>query len=249
MTKVFVHGNPETDAIWGPLSDALAGHGVDDVVLLSPPGFGAPSPPGWDARPESYVAWLAGELERIGGDIDLIGHDWGAGHVFGLAAARPDLLRSVACDCAGLLHPDYVWHDMAQLWQTPDVGEETVAAMVGLPLDDRVAMYEGLGMSTDIAEAVASGMDDEMGRCVLALYRAAVQPALIELADRLAAASRPPMLILDATDDAYVGSELAPAVVERFGAEHHALTGQGHWWMISDPAGAAAALAEFWAGV
>ena len=41
MTVVLVHGNPETDAIWGPLVDAL---GRDDVVRLSPPGFGAPLP-------------------------------------------------------------------------------------------------------------------------------------------------------------------------------------------------------------
>ena len=33
MTVVLVHGNPETDAIWGPLVDAL---GRDDVVRLSP---------------------------------------------------------------------------------------------------------------------------------------------------------------------------------------------------------------------
>ena len=35
MTVVLVHGNPETEAIWGPLVDAL---GRDDVVRLSPPG-------------------------------------------------------------------------------------------------------------------------------------------------------------------------------------------------------------------
>ena len=36
MTVVLVHGNPETEAIWGPLVDAL---GRDDAVRLSPPGF------------------------------------------------------------------------------------------------------------------------------------------------------------------------------------------------------------------
>ena len=41
MTVVLVHGNPETDAIWGPLVEALA---RKDVVRLSPPGFGAPYP-------------------------------------------------------------------------------------------------------------------------------------------------------------------------------------------------------------
>lgn len=46
MTVVFVHGNPETSAIWGPLTAVL---GRDDVVLLSPPGFGAPLPDGFGA--------------------------------------------------------------------------------------------------------------------------------------------------------------------------------------------------------
>ena len=36
MTVVLVHGNPETEAIWGPLVDAL---GRDDVVRLSPAGI------------------------------------------------------------------------------------------------------------------------------------------------------------------------------------------------------------------
>ena len=46
MTVVLVHGNPETDAVWGPLVRELR---RDDVVLLSPPGFGAPAPQGWGA--------------------------------------------------------------------------------------------------------------------------------------------------------------------------------------------------------
>jgi pimeloyl-ACP methyl ester carboxylesterase len=51
MTVVLVHGNPETDAIWGPLVDAL---GRDDVVRLSPPGFG-PRCPTVSRRPTSLT--------------------------------------------------------------------------------------------------------------------------------------------------------------------------------------------------
>src|SRR5690348_17445976 len=55
---------------------------------------------------------------------DLIGHDWGGGHVARLAAARPDLVRSWAMDIAGTFDPAYVWHDLAQVWQTEGAGEE-----------------------------------------------------------------------------------------------------------------------------
>jgi hypothetical protein len=39
-------GVPDIDAVWRPLRGAL---GRDDVVCLSPPGFGAPVPAGFGA--------------------------------------------------------------------------------------------------------------------------------------------------------------------------------------------------------
>ena len=246
MTKVFVHGNPETDAIWRPLTDALSARGVDDVVLLSPPGFGAPTPEGWDALPASYVGWLADELEGLGGEIDLVGHDWGAGHVYGLVADRPELLRSWAADVAGLMHADYVWHDAAQTWQQPEAGEAAIEMMTSLTDADRATAYGGLGLPDDVAASLAVAFDDEMGRCILALYRAATTEALAEIADRLAARTHSNGLIIDPSDDPYVASALAAPVAERLGAGMLPLDGQGHWWMVSDPDGAAAGLIDFW---
>ncbi len=250
MTKVFVHGNPETAAIWGPLTAALNERGLDgEIVALSPPGFGAPSPDGWDPTPSAYVDWLAGELAAIDGPIDLVGHDWGAGHVFGLLAAETDLVRSWAADCAGLLHPDYVWHDMAQVWQTPEAGEEAVGAMAAMSTDDRRAAYEGIGLPTDIAASMAEAFDDEMGRCILGLYRAAAQPALADLGRRIGAVALPPGLVIDATDDPYVASELGATMADRLEAERLRLDGQGHWWMTQDPGPAADGLLAFWSGL
>ena len=40
MPKAFVHGVPETSALWGTLLDELKNRGIDEVALLSPPGFG-----------------------------------------------------------------------------------------------------------------------------------------------------------------------------------------------------------------
>ena len=108
---VLVHGNPETDAVWDPLLTEL---GRDGVVRLSPPGFGAPIPPGFGATVGEYRDWLVGRLEAFDGPVDLVGHDWGGGHVVNAAMSRPDLLRSWATDAIGLFDTDYVWHDLAQ---------------------------------------------------------------------------------------------------------------------------------------
>ena len=127
MTVVFVHGNPETAAIWDPLLVELR---RSDVAALSPPGFGAPVSAGFGATSDDYLTWLVGELRHIEGPIDLVGHDWGGGHVARVATTRPDLIRSWCIDIAGCFAPDYVWHDAAQGWQTPEVGEQMVAGRV-----------------------------------------------------------------------------------------------------------------------
>ncbi len=249
MTAVLVHGVPEVAAVWRPLVTALAARGVTDVVLLSPPGFGAPVPSGFDATPVGYRDWLVAELESIDGPIDLVGHDWGAAHSLAVAADRPDLLRSCAADCAGLVHPEYVWHDMAQAWQTPEVGEQVIEMMVGQTTAEKTATVEGLGLPSDVAADMAVGMDAEMGRCILTLYRAAVPPFGAGLGDRLAAADRRPLMCIVPTEDPYVAASLCTAVAERLAAPTGVLTGAGHWWMAEQPDQAADALVSFWSSL
>ena len=79
MPKAFVHGIPETTAIWGALVDELEIRGVGDIQLLTPPGFGAPVPRGFEPNQSNYCDWLLAELEALGSSVDLAGHDWGAG--------------------------------------------------------------------------------------------------------------------------------------------------------------------------
>ena len=241
---VFVHGNPETPAIWGPL---LAELEQSDTVTLSPPGFGAPVPDGFGATADEYVAWLASELEKHDEPVDLVGHDWGGGHVMRIAMERPDLIRSWAMDIAGCFAPDYVWHDLAQVWQTPGAGEDAVAGLASLPVAARASMFESLGMTPEIASAVAAAADDTMGRCILALYRSAAQPAMARLGEGLGAAATRPGLVIIPTEDEYTGGEArARWSSGRAKAEIAVLQGLGHWWMIQDPGAGAAALREFW---
>jgi len=245
-TIVFVHGVPETSAIWRPLIEALKQRDVGELVTISPPGFGAAVPDGFEPSMTSYVSWLADQLDVIGGDIDLVGHDWGAGHVYGLLADRPGLVRTWAADIAGMLHADYEWHDMAQAWQTPDVGEQVIAGLTGGTIEERAALFVGLGLPDEIAGDLATGLDEQMGRCILQLYRDAAQPATGQLGDRVVATDRPPGLVIDATADEYVPAALSNEMAARLGADILRLDGRGHWWMVRDVDEVADGLVAFW---
>ena len=245
--KVFVHGNPESDAIWSRLVDALPAEVATNVVLLSPPGFGAPSPDGWAGTQSGYVEWLVAELERIGGPVDIVGHDWGAGHVYGLVVRRPDLVNTWVADCAGLIHPDYVWHDAAAAWQTPEIGEAAVATLTNMTFDEKVAVLESLGMTGGIAQRVAVHINADMGRNILSLYRAAAQPAMATLGKQLMSSKTPRGCVVVPTADHYPGTpEMAREVARGLGADVVELDGKGHWWMIEDAATAAVRLTDFW---
>lgn len=247
MRTVLVHGNPETSAIWELLIPRLD---REDIITLSPPGFGSPTPEGWSATRVEYLNWLIAELEAIGEPVDLVGHDWGGGHVAGVALTRPDLLRSWCIDLGGLFHPDYEWHEMAQGWQTEGVGEELIAGMLDSPLADRTAMYTELGMPEEIAAKIASGVDKEMGRCILALYRDAAQPAIRKLGADLSVMRERPGLVIIAELDHYVGTEaMARDTAERADAAVSLLPGVGHWWMLQGPGLGAKALNTFWASL
>jgi len=247
VPKLFVHGNPETPALWRPLHAALAERGVGDLEALAPPGFGAPVPDGFAATREAYRDWLVDEIEQRGGQADLVGHDWGAGHVLGVVADRPDLVRSWATDCAGLVHPDYVWHDMAQAWQTPEVGEAAIEAMLGQPFAARIETLASMGVPSAIAPEIAEGQGPEMGRCVLSLYRSATQPVMRELGERLARAERRPGHVFIATDDPYTGTVgMSEHVAASVGAGTTTLPGRGHWWMFSDLEPIVDALVAHW---
>ena len=91
--------------------------------------------------------------------------------VYGALDRRPDLVRTWAGDIGGILHRDYIWHDLAQAWQTPDVGEQVVEGMTSPGQAEKTTRYEGLGLPTPIAEQLAGELDAEMGRCILRLYR------------------------------------------------------------------------------
>ncbi|MFG1603364.1 alpha/beta fold hydrolase [Actinoplanes sp. NPDC049265] len=249
MTIVFVHGVPVTSAVWAPLIGELPASLRPEVVRLSPPGFGAPLPAGFGATFLGYRDWLIGELARLDTPADLVGHDFGGGYVLEAAMARPDLVRSWVSDTIGGYEPDFTWHEIAKLWQTPGAGERHIEETFAGDAAQRTARMIAWGIPAPAAGEVALGQGPEMGRAILSLYRSVPENTLAERGRDLAAAAARPGLVPVATGDLTVGSvALRHRAARRAGAHAADLDGLGHWWMLEDPARAARMLTDFWAG-
>ena len=243
MPAVLVHGVPETSALWDGLAPLL---GRDDVVTLQLPGFGTPRPAGFGATKEDYVDWLVGELESRQGDgpIDLVGHDWGGGFTVRLVSIRPDLVRSWVTDGAGLGDIEFEWHDFAKIWQTPEEGEKFWAEQLATPVEERAGVFELFGLSHDSAVKLSGMVDETMAGCILPLYRSATNVG-VEWAPDFHDIPKPG-LVLAATEDAFLSLDRSRVGAERAGARFEVLEGLGHWWMLQDPARAAAVIRDFW---
>ncbi len=236
MPAVLVHGVPDTARLW---DDVRAHLSRTDVVTPGLPGFAAPVPAGFDATKESYAAWLTAEIEKLREPVDLVGHDWGSLLVQRVVSTRPDLIRTWAAG-AGTVDRDYVWHDLAQMWQTPDVGEQVMEGMTGAALVDALAEQVGRPHALKVAEHI----DDTMKDCILRLYRSAAA-GFGEWHDAVDAIDRPG-LVLWGADDPYVTADFGERLAARTGARLEMFADSGHWWPVTKAAEVAAALESLW---
>lgn len=239
MTVVFVHGVPETPAVWKPLADHLE---REDLAFLQLPGFGCPLPEGFEPTMYRYADWLAEEL-RAFDEVDLVVHDWGALLALKVLAGKPANVRSWATDM-GDLGADFRWHDTARVWQTPGDGEALIDGMVGAAPADRAALLMAVGVPEADAPDMAAHLDATMGRCILALYRSAIDignewgPGI----DDMEGAG----LVIVSMQDPFRNHARSLRLATRTGAEVVELPDAGHFWMLQDPSRTAQILTEFW---
>jgi pimeloyl-ACP methyl ester carboxylesterase len=203
------------------------------------PGFTAPVPPGFDATQDSYVNWLIAQVEAVGEPVDIVGHDWGSLLVQRLVSLRPDLVRTWACG-SGPVDPEYVWHDTAKVWQTPEEGEKLMQAFTP---DTMVAVLSQQGLDPAYARAVAEKIDDTMKDCILKLYRSAIN---VNQDWAPLASPVPPGLVIWGAGDPYVAARFGERLAERTGAKFVSFDNCSHWWPHQRPTEAAALLNAHW---
>lgn len=236
MPAVLVHGVPDTHHVWDELIPRLD---RDDIVTVDLPGFQGARPEHWGATKEEYVDWVIAEIEAIGEPVDLVGHDWGSLLTIRIAALRPDLLHSWAAG-NGPVDETYVWHDVAQMWQTPDIGEQVMEAITPAALRD--SLVDG-GLEPHQADVAARHVDEDMKSCILDLYRSAVDvgnewgPSVDGITAR--------GLVIWATNDLAVPLRYGERLAERTGSKLVTVD-SGHWWPLEAAQPVADALNEFW---
>lgn len=222
---VFVHGVPDTPALWRPLISAL---GLSAGAFLAPalPGFGGPIPQGFSRTKDAYATWLIGALEKVGEPVDLVGHDWGALLVLRAACLRPDLVSSW-CVTNAVIDAEYRGHRTARAWATPLLGELTMLAM-----RDKARLEQGLisgGMPASLAKEEAPRVDKAMRQSILKLYRSAnglrFQGAWVD--DLVRLPSRGQLFWGEA--DPFVDLSVAERFARQRGVPIHVEKGAGHW--------------------
>jgi pimeloyl-ACP methyl ester carboxylesterase len=243
VAVVFVHGVPETAAVWDGVRAAIE----RESLALSLPGFDSPRPDGFAATKEDYASWLREQLDQIDELIDIVGHDVGAWFVLRLATDQPDRIRSWVADPVMSFHPDYVWHKYAQQWQAPGTGDAFMEAFNALPVEEQAAILIADGVPERFAEEMCRRVDVTMEQCILDLYRSAT-----ELHRDWGTNLQPtvaPGLVLLASKDVFANTSQQKDVAGAVGARTEALDGLGHWWMLEDPRRGASTLERFWATI
>lgn len=239
---IFVHGVPDTPALWQPLISAL-GLKPEEWQAPALPGFGSPVPKGFPCTKDAYTDWLIAQIERAGGPVHLVGHDWGALLVLRAACLRPELVSSW-CVTNAVIDPQYRGHQTARIWATPIMGELSMLAIRN-PARIEQALITG-GMPAALAKTEVPHIDKTMRQSILKLYRSATGLRFSgPWVDDLAKLPRRGQLFWGETD-AFVQLDVA----ERFSRQHNfpldIERGAGHWACHERATQFAGVLREHW---
>ena len=238
MTVVFVHGVPNTAAVWDPVRSLLTDH---NTIALKMPGFGCDGPADFSATRYAYRDWLIKQLEAMHEPVDLVGHDQGSVISQGVILARPDLVNSWTLG-GGVCAAEFLWHPQARIWQTSELGEQWRDHFLGLEMDARAAILAAAGVPQIDAERVAAEMDRRMLDHILPLYRS--EPYLEDWAFD-PTSTYPPGLVLWGSEDPYQATEFGRSAAAAAGARFHELA-CGHWWQVERTEEVAAELTSHW---
>lgn len=245
VPKLFLHGVPDSPAIWRPLMQALEWP-AERLFTPALPGFDAALPAGFTPHKDRYVDWLIGKLDAIYGQfgpVDVVGHDWGALIVQRAAMVRPELFRSWVISNA-VIDPEYRGHRMARIWSTPILGELFMMLSRPKQISDLLIAQ---GVPADIAaeEAEQWRLPDKRS-AILKLYRSAAGLSFARDWAPDIGLLPPHGMLLWGENDPYVPLGTAQRYSEQTGTKLQVIPDTGHWAIATRPTEISHILKDFW---
>lgn len=245
IPKIFIHGVPDTPHVWQPLIEAIGESGAP-IQAPAMPGFVEQAPEGFAATKEAYTDWLIGRVEPLAaehGQVDIVGHDWGAILTLRAASLRPDLFRSWAVSNA-MIAADYKGHRAAKLWATPVLGELFMWSSRN-PARLKKAL-DGSGLPDDVFDKEAAYWTQHKRECILSLYRSAAGLSFRgQWVDDLKNLPEHGLVIWG-ENDPYVDLSFGKAFAKRHSVPIHVVRDTGHWAIAQRPDTIAERLTSFW---
>jgi pimeloyl-ACP methyl ester carboxylesterase len=236
---LLVHGFPDSSHLWRHQVPALTGAGLR-VVAPDLRGFGQSDRPerAEDYRLSRSVADLVAVLDDLGIErARVVGHDWGAGVAWVLAALHPDRVERLVAMSVG--HPgaqrrtiadrEKAWYTL--LFQFEGVAEELVSR------DDWALFREWLRDAVDVERYVADLSRPGALTAGLGWYRANLHPARqLEPRPALPPVAAPTLGVWS-TGDAYLNEEPMVRSAEHVAGpwRYERVEGAGHWMQLDAP--------------
>ena len=220
---VWVHGVPNSGAMWAPFLEAAGG------IAPDLPGFGRSGKRGdFPYSIDGYADFLGAFVDHLGLErIRLVVHDWGA-VALAWAQRHPERVeRLVAVNVVPFVE-GYRWHRYARLWRTRGVGEAAMGATTRLSA--RLA-----GLPRELLDDTMEHFDHGTQRAILRLYRSA-PPEVLAAAGRDLGRITCPTLVLWGEDDPYIDAGFGERLTACFpNGKFGKGSGVGHWpWLASD---------------
>ena len=219
---LYLHGVPNTAAMWRPFLERSGG------IAPDLPGFGRSAKGGdFDYSIEGYDRFLDTFAEHAGLDrFSLVMHDWGA---VGLAFAQrvPERIERLVLISAVPFLPGYRWHRVARIWRTRGAGE----FLMGLSTEWGFRRF----LPGEIVDDAWPSFDQGTQRAILRLYRSAPEEVLAR-AGRDLGKLICPALVAWGTRDPYLPTEFARKYADALGGQAEVdLLEAEHWPWLDRP--------------
>lgn len=231
---MFLHGSPDTHAMWLPLME----HIPSRFRCLAPdlPGFGASSlPRDFSLELDNMADVVKALATALGIDapLTLVTTDFGGHYGMAFAVKYPDLLKGIVISNTNFFS-SYEWHSFAKLYRTPIIGEILVRTATRSTLGRTLKRVAPALPDDYIEDSYDTGFGSKSVRkTILRMYRERDAKDFVGWEDKLLALLKAkPALVLWGDKDPFI----TPNYAERFeGAQIHHFETFSHWLPLEAP--------------